>query len=229
MQITSNLAGVIRQVQRLKANVPVATARVLTPARWETSMKGTAVRTMESLAKPEEKQYIPGFIRTLLLMPLEQGGLSVSMHKPDTEKLRAPGAIFGAKQGEAGYMKDFGTILFDMPIPEFKNLIEAWVSTPKEEGGKDWDRRDPTRTDEGEDEVAQHIADVMLSPNDKAKSARAGLLPHILEFMRQRMPELSAETIDLWLRAVLAAWSELVRREFPVTLRQELQKMKAEL
>ena len=66
MKIQTNLIGVIGQVQRLKAHVPVAAGRALSPEIWEPVAYGTADRTMRALAKPDETRHIPLFLATLM-------------------------------------------------------------------------------------------------------------------------------------------------------------------
>jgi hypothetical protein len=61
--------------------------------------------------------------------------------------------------------------------------------------------------------------------------AKKRLLPHIVEYIQRKQKEkrLSNETINAWLLAVLAAWSALVRREFPGRLQAHLAAVRSEL
>ena len=100
-----------------------------------------------------------------------------------------------------------------------------WVRTEKRK-----DERDAGKTDE---EIAQFISHLLLTPNPTAReaAARESLLPHIIDFLqrKQAVARLPATTVDLWLRAVLAAWREMVRARFPMVLHEELIKARAEL
>jgi hypothetical protein len=66
MKIEDNLAGVTGQMQRLRAHVPVAAGRALSPDVWEPVARGTADRTMRALAKPDQTRHIPLFLATLM-------------------------------------------------------------------------------------------------------------------------------------------------------------------
>ena len=252
MEILTNLAGVMGQVARLKAHVPMAAGRALHPDVWEPVAHGVADRTMRALAKPEEQRHVPLVLATLMAVVFPPEGLSLSMHRPGPEsgpRLRLPEQLLGPEHlGAAG---EWGPYMFAMPIPEFKELILKWVETRQEEGGKRRDARDAEKTDE---EIASYVADVMLSPNKQAQDARRRLLPHILGWLKQqgeafgwdpKSPEshageagfldlingveLKAESLDLWLRAVLAAWRVMVLAGFEPRFRQELLKMQDEL
>jgi len=253
VQIQTNLVGVIGQVQRLRAHVPVAAGRALSPDIWEPVAYGTADRTMRALAKPDETRHIPLFLATLMATVFPPEGLSLFMAKPGPEagpRLRAPEQILGPEH--AGTAGEWGPYMFSMPIPEFKELIQKWVETPQADGGKRRDERDAEKTTE---EIASYVADVLLSPNKQAQEARKRLLPHILEWLKRNgeaaglnpkergaghagepgyfsllnAGELDPATVDLWLRAVLEAWKVMVRAGFEQRFRQELWKMSGEL
>jgi len=253
VQIQTNLVGVIGQVQRLKAHVPMAAGRALSPEIWEPVAYGTADRTMRALAKPDETRHIPLFLATLMATVFPPEGLSLFMAKPGPEagpRLRAPEQILGPDH--AGTAGEWGPYMFSMPIPEFKELIQKWVETPQEDGGKRRDERDAEKSTE---EIASYVADVLLSPNKQAQEARKRLLPHILEWLKKNgeaagldpkergaghagepgyfsllnADELDPATVDLWLRAVLEAWKVMVLAGFDQRFRQELVKMREEL
>jgi len=137
-------------------------------------------------------------------------------------------------------------------LPEFKELILLWVETPEGEGGKAKDSRDADKTD---DEIAEHVAGVMLGSNKGAQEARRRLLPHILQWLKDHGADfgldpkdigeshagapgfldfisgqgLDPAVVDVWLRAVLEAWKVMVLAGFPERFRQELVKMRDEL
>jgi len=181
VQIETNLVGVIGQVQRLRAHVPVAAARALSPDIWEPVAYGTADRTMRALAKPEETRHIPLFLATLMATVFPPGGLRLFMAKPGPEagpRLRAPEEILGPEH--AGTAGEWGPYMFSMPIPEFKELIQKWVETPQGDGGKRRDERDAGKSEE---QIADYVTGVMLASNRGAQEARRRLLPHILGWL----------------------------------------------
>src|ERR1035437_1255839 len=185
MRIQSNIKGVIGQMERLIRHVPVASQRALAPERWQGVAYGTAERTLAALATEDRKRFIPFFMQTLAVAPIDPAGLSLALSRPRREVLRLPESVLGPEHALPGGTGKFqpGRI-FDMPVPEFKELIKAWVETPTEEGGKDWTGRDTTL---GADKVAENVAGVMLSPNAEAQAGRRALLPHIIEWMQRQL------------------------------------------
>jgi hypothetical protein len=74
MQISSNLAGVIGRVQRLRdRDIPAALARTLHPGNWTAAAKVAAEQTLLAIAQPAERQFIPDFIKTLSGVTIEGG------------------------------------------------------------------------------------------------------------------------------------------------------------
>ena len=61
--------------------------------------------------------------------------------------------------------------------------------------------------------------------------AKKSLMPHIVDYIQRRQTDnrLPNDTINAWMLAVLAAWSALVRREFPGRLREHLKVVRGEL
>src|SRR5262249_51235413 len=111
--------------------------------------------------------------------------------------------------------RDLASGLFDLPVRDFEALIQEWVEAGEAAGGKRLDARDWGKSPE---EVADLISYIMLTPDpgDKAKKAREGLEPHIAEWLSKRLGGgLDPVTVDLWLRAVLAAWREMVKLLYP--------------
>ncbi len=61
--------------------------------------------------------------------------------------------------------------------------------------------------------------------------AKKSLMPHIVDYIQRRQTanRLANDRINEWLLAVLAAWSVLVRREFPGKFREHLKVVRTEL
>ncbi|HEX3800242.1 MAG TPA: hypothetical protein VH413_16220 [Verrucomicrobiae bacterium] len=226
MRIESNIVGVIRQTERLIQRVPEAAARVLRPEHWRDEAVEIATKVLNVLAAPAELKFVPMFI-SRLAVGLFDGGLSIGMSTP----FPALHDILASAQAAAGVTanKDLGMGLFDLPVAEFEELILKWVEASEAEGGKRRDERDAGKTGE---EIARLISYIMLTPRPgvKALIARQRLAPHITAFLAAGQADrLPPEKVDLWLRAVLGAWREMVRARFRVKMMGELKAMKGEL
>lgn len=217
--IDSNILGVMRQTEDLiERRIPEAMERAFDPAFWYRDARDLAIRTILAIADPKERKYIPDFADTVTAGVLGGGGLSLQMHTPFPE-LRD--MLASAQSARAAMNpQDLGQNLFRLPVQEFEDLILEWVEQAKHK-----DARDAGKSDE---EIAQLISYILLSPNLKAggkgERARAALMPHIAEFLQQHQAanRLPAETTDRWLRAVLVAWRELLRLKYPSKVREIL-------
>lgn len=209
-------------------NIPVAAARALQPDRqpWLAEARTMAQTILVTLAQPAERRFIPMFIARLAAGIFE-GGLQLTMGTP----FAALRDILSEAQAAAAVKSnaDTGMGLFDLPVAEFEDLILKWVETPADQGGKRRDARDAGKSDE---DIARLISYIMLSPNigERGWIARTKLTPHIAAFLQKSQSDrLSDETVDLWLRAVLEGWREMVRARYPGFIRAELGAMKEEL
>ena len=222
MRITSNIKGVIRQMERLKANIPIAVKRAMLPMQWKGRAEATARAVITPLAKPEEVQFIDAFIATVSAMPLGDEGFSLQMHAPQTAASQR--ALDAAENNQIAGL-NFGE------NQTLGDLVRQWVETPftnrddplsgkdiqAEQGGKDFNKSDDQITND----LMWILTGAKSSPSVDA--ARASLLPRLAAFMQASMAgRLHPQTADLWLRLVLATWAEMVRRAFPGILRQEL-------
>jgi len=228
MTINSNIAGVIRQTERLMARIPVAATAALQPVKWEVEAANLAQTILYTLATPAEAQFVPLFIKQITTGVFE-GGLSLKMQTPFAPLRNILGQAQAAKGATSN--KDLGMGLFDLPIREFEDLILKWVETSEEEGGKRRDARDTGKSDE---QIAHLISHIMLSPDmdrsKKGRKAREKLTPHIEEFLKSgQANRLPPATVSLWLQAVLAGWREMVLRRYPAKLKAELAATKGEL
>ncbi len=222
MLVQSNISGVLRQLERLQANVPVALDRALAPRHWLEEAKVRARKTLLALADPAQRKFIDDFVEQTSASILEGGGLVLRMGTP----FRDTGDPLADAQAARAALSPFDgpDNLFLRQVTKFEDLILKWVETQK-----NLDARDAGKSD---DEIARLISYIMLSPNlgEKGKEARKRLTPHIEAFIAQQQQQrLDAATVDLWLRAVLAEWRELLRRRFPGLVREELRTLKGEL
>lgn len=232
MRIASNIKGVIRQMERLKANIPIAAQRALAHERWKNPAIEIARGVLQPpIVRPEEQQFVEGFINTITSASLEEIGFSLSMHTP------SEASASGARAREAAENNQIAGLNFDKD-QTLGNLVRQWVETPftnrddpasgkdiqAEQGGKDFNKSD--------DEITRDLMWILTGadPSPSVDKARAGLMPRLQAFAAAMMAgQLPPERASLWLRAVLAAWAEMIRLQFPALLRQELQKLKGDL
>ncbi len=227
MRFESNISGVIAQVERLKERIPIALERALAPKHWHPEARALAQRTLLAIAEPVERRFISAFVDTVAAGVLQAGGLALTMRSPFPALRNILTESRAARQALAP--ADRAGNLFLGQVQDFEDLILQWVETPFEEGGKRRDSRDWGKSDE---DIAHLISYIMLSSNlgIQGLKARDRLTPHIESFLRQSQADrLPPATVDQWLRAVLAAWRELVRVKYPLAVRLELQSMSGEL
>lgn len=226
MEFESNIAGVIRQVERLRDHIPVAMDKALKPKHWHAAARDLAQRTLLAIAKPVERRFISGFVEDVTATVLQAGGLGLQLRSP----FPALRNLLGDAQSARAALDPVNPYdLFRGQVSEVEDLILQWVETPVEEGGKHRDSRDWGKSDE---QIANLISYIMLSPNVGVKGsvARQKLAPHIAAYLQKSQADrLSAPAVDRWLRAVLAAWRELVRTQYPARVREELLALKGDL
>jgi hypothetical protein len=222
LAIESNLSGVIGQLERLQAALPAAAEEALAPGLWLAEAQSVARRTMEGLATAAERPHVAGFVATVVAGVLTGGGLTLGMHEPGGGSTTLPEAQ--AARGAVS-ASDLWSNLFLGKVQQFEDLILKWVETAEDEGGKRRDARDAGKSDE---EIAAGISWIMLSPAPTAKvlEARRRLAPHIEEFVRRVMASrgISPERVAECLRAVLAAWRQMVRDGYAARVRNQLRK-----
>lgn len=219
LTIDSNIEGILRQTEDLiERRIPEAMRDALHPELWYREARDLAVRIILTLAQPDERRYIVEFADTVTAGLFGEDGLSLQMHTPFPE-LRD---LLGQAQSARAAMSpsDLMSSLFRTPVAEFEDLIREWVETEKRK-----DSRDAGKSD---DDIAHLISYILLSPKltpgGKGEKARAALMPHIAEYLqkKQKLNRLDPKTVDLWLRAVLNGWRELVRVKYPEKVRAQL-------
>jgi hypothetical protein len=222
--IQSNVSAVLGRVTRLRdRDIPAAMARALRPEHWAGPFRDEAERTLLALAGADERQFIPGFIETLAVAAFPNGF---------TAKMRTPfdgAATLEEYQAARAALSpaDLSGSLFLEKVQEFEDMVTRWVEEEKRK-----DRKDLGKTDE---EIGHFISYLMLAPegslSPREQAARESLMPHIADYLQRKQADerLTADTTDLWLRAVLAAWCALARQRFPEVLRAELRGAKTEL
>jgi hypothetical protein len=230
MQIDSNIAAVIGRTKRLQSHdIPGALKRACEPGYWQKLAHAEAEATLASLATAEQKQYIAGFLATLRAMGLPNG-FNLSMNSPfaPDQTLKDMGAARAAVSPV-----DLAQNLFLQEVQRVEDWLTEWVQTEKRK-----DRRDDGKTDE---EIGAFISYAMFAPGGERLIVRSGpnagrtvrevFTPHIMDFLQRKQAagRLDAATLDTWLRAVLAAWRNLVRDLFPQKFHTELMALRGEL
>lgn len=220
MKINHNIGSVVARLNRLQAAVPVAAAKALQQAAWLVDARELAERTLLSLATPDQRQFVPMFVATVVAGVLE-GGMFLRMRNPFPPAQTLPD-IQAARAAVSN--QDLGGNLFLKQVQDFESLLEEWVATEK-----DKDKRDAGKTDE---EIASLLSWILLGshePGSRAAVAQHKLTPHIAQFLARRQSRLDAPTSNLWLRTVLMAWRELVALKFPERFRAELRSAREQL
>jgi hypothetical protein len=216
MKITSNINAVIGQFGKLRAAIPLAAQRALSPSHhpWDALAKQRALVLLTGLAQSdEERQAVPRFIESIVEAATDEGKLVLAMG-PVGEAGRAQVTSGLAEALETGRPYNRRDLLA---------AIRQWIETPREEGGKRTDAHDIRNPDE----VAQFIEFLIsTAPHNligERAQAREGLRFHVLRWLQQETG-LPADLVQHWLLAVLAAWKDMVRQHFPHFFKEELRK-----
>jgi hypothetical protein len=219
--IESNVGKVLKQVEALKVEVPRAVRRALEPQKWLPRAREVALATINGLAEGDERRFTTEFARRVVA-----GTLGVAVGFYLELNARQQRAIFGTQQDFFGDTPQALTLIGLTPAG-LEDLLLQWVNTPESEGGKRLDERDAGKSDS---EIVAHLMQVLFAPGnyEGLEEARQGLLPHIIAFHQQQLNTfgLKPETVDLWLRAILAAWRDMVRDEIGQRIRAELKAKK---
>jgi hypothetical protein len=224
--LTSNIQGVIDRVRRRPRDIRSALDRTLSPAQWDKSLREEAKRTLWALAKQSEWNFVEPFLQTIMVAPF-MTGFFARMSNPLPPVLALEDFMMARGLQTHSLQTGSGPTLFSDFLNQFDQMMADWVATEKRKDARDQDKSD--------EEIGHFMGYLMLTPDGKLsereRAAKRKLLPHITDYLsrRQAANRLGAETINAWLLAVLAAWSALVRREFPVRFREHLAALREEL
>lgn len=220
MTVTSNIKAVMGRVQGLRDAIPGIIEEVLQPSEWIEEAIEVATQTLTALATGDEWLHIPDFVLSVKAALLSgERGFALTMEPYPYRGLSGGGNTLGFLQQTGDGMELF--------VQNAQDLILQWVQTPEDEGGKRRDSRDASKSDE---EIANFISYIMLTtqPNPTVAGARARLMPHILDFINAKSGNsaLPPETVDVWLKAVLAAWRKMVSAQLTKRFRAALKAKK---
>ena len=226
MKLDSNIQGVLDRVKRRPRDLRQALALTLAPAEWDATLRVEAKRTVWALAKQAEWGFVEPFIQTVMVAPF-LSGFFARMSNPMPPVLEMEDFMMAQGLQTRALNTGSGPTLFSDFLNQFDQMMTDWVATEKRKDKRDWDKRD--------EDIGHFMGYLMLTPDarlsDKERAAKAKLLPHLADYIARRQTEkrLSADTINAWLLAVLAAWSALVRRAFPELLRGHLAAIRGDL
>ena len=239
--ITSNIQGVLDRATRRSRDIRAALTRTLAVGEWEALLRAEAKRTLWALAKQSEWGFVDAFINTMLTSPF-MTGFFARMSNPLPPVLVVEEFAMAQDLQRRALSEGTGPTLFSDFLNKFDQMMADWVGNEKDKDKRDYDKSD--------EEIGSWIGYLMLTPDSKLNAKRSGkvnpvtgkpvlseleakhsLMKHILEYIQRRQTEkrLGNDQISAWLLAVLAAWSVLVRREFPGRFREQLRVVRTEL
>lgn len=234
-RISSNLSQVIERTRRLRdRDIPAALQAALQPSRWKGMAAQEARDTIGAIAEDGDKQFIEPFIKTIYAT-LFEGGLLLGMQDPSTHFSLAVAQL--GLPGTAG--QKYQEVRVDDPV-EFEQQVLDWVANEKR-----WDiERDGEKTLENIYEKAAWITRLILAPPGTLSAvpssynsmseleARDSLIEPVMEYILKQTsgtpsaPQIAPETAATWLRAVLSAWREMVRVNYPRLVKQSVREMR---
>ena len=251
MKLESNIQGVIERLKRKPRDVRTALTRTLDVKEWDKLLRAEAKRTLWANAKQSEWGFVDAFINTMLTGPF-MAGLFARMSNPlppvlVIEEFAMARDLQKRALNEGPSSRSFdaaspGPTLFSDFLNQFDQMVTDWVANEKNKDARDWEKSD--------EEIGSWIGHLMLTPDSKLNPQRSGkvnpvtgkpvlseleakhsLMKHIVDYIQRRQTEnrLANDQINEWLLAVLAAWSALVRREFPGRFREQLKAVRSEL
>ena len=241
MTVTSNIQGVIDRMKRKPRDVRTALTRTLADKEWDAMMRAEAKKTLWALAKQPEWPFVDAFLKTVLTGPF-MTGFFARMSNPIPPILYVEDFAMARGLQTRALNEGSGPTLWSDFLNQFDQMVTDWVANEKRKDARDWDKSD--------EEIGSWIGYLMLTPDSKLNPKRSGkvnpvtgqpvlseleakhhLMKHIVDYIQRRQTtnRLGNDTINAWLLAVLAAWSKLVRREFPGRFREHLQVVRTEL
>lgn len=226
LQITSNVDSVIERTRKLRTDIPQAMQKALAPDLWMAQARDVAQRTLLAIAEPEQRKHIQPFVNTV---SAELAGITLSLKMRSPFQASSPDQMMGDARAAAASLtpkeivETRGLSLFMKQVENFEAIVLQWVQgdMPDEnipypdETGKRKDARDWGKTDE---EVARFISHLLLTPDPTEGElvAREKLEPHIAKYIANRLAsQLGEAIVEVWLKAVMAAWRAMLCSGYP--------------
>lgn len=241
IRINSNVEGVIGVLARFRTGLDEAVVETVKPERWRSALRRAAVLALEDIAAPEQRGMIHEFVDTISLAQRRRGFVADIGRRRMGENLFAEvvaaehRATVGVEDGVEVERRHRKTDLQGSQsalMEQAREVLRDWVETPESEGGKRKEQWEGGR-DEGlsDEDIIGNLSVILFhtTPNqsDEMKSARTNLTRALGKFWARRggAGVLEQADVDRWLRAVLGAWRELMRRQLPVMLGQQLDEL----
>jgi len=241
MTITSNIQGVLDRAIRRPRDVRTALMRTLMAGDWDKLLRAEAKKALWANAKQAEWSFVDVFINTVLTGPFVTGFFA-RMSNPIPPILYLEDFAMARGLQTRALNEGSGPTLWSGFVNQFDQMVVDWVANEKKKDARDWEKSD--------EEIGRWIGYLMLTPDSKLNAKPSGrinpvtgqpdlseleakhhLMKHIVNYIQRRQTanRLASDRINEWLLAVLAAWSVLVRREFPGKFREQLKIVRTEL
>lgn len=226
LQITSNVDSVIERTRNLRTDIPQAMQKALAPDSWLAQARDVAQGTLLAIAEPEQRKYIQAFVNTV---SAGLAGMTLGLKMRSPFDANSPDQLMGDVRAAAASLtpkeivETRGLSLFMKQVESFEAMVLEWVQGDMpgdglpypDETGKHKDARDWGKTDE---EVARFISHLLLTPDptEGELAAREKLEPHIAKYIANRLSgQLSGAIVEIWLKAVMAAWRAMLSSGYP--------------
>lgn len=207
------------RLDRFIARVPMALGAPFAPKDWLPMARKVAEETLMVIARPEQQPYVPLFVRTITVQDMG-AGMDWSM--------RAASSAHAIDVRAAADLVVTGQ-LFLMANSEMTgrlvDVISKWVATEKNKALKG-DRDDAA--------ITSRILRILRQADIKSpvpgtvgggvvmQSAADGLIRTLQDFADRSPDIFGPGEINVWMEAVLEAWTELVLSLLPERLRSQL-------
>ncbi len=221
LKIESTVKSVRGRMETFAGRIASAQAKVTEPKPWLPVAVAKAKEALEQVAQSEfERELIDGFVKGVATSAFGAGAMTWSL----TQVIQAVDVL-----GAVGREQFKNLPLFQDAAtgrPEVEQLILDWVAGYKDKSEQEfaW----------GDREIADRIINILFGPRTEGRvRATASLIfgngggrhPTLGEFaltQGQNKTGLDADTMELWLNAVLVAWRELLLDRLPEQLRKEI-------
>lgn len=240
------IEGAMGRLMRLRDGIPGAVGEGLEPGRWLSAAKWHAEVALRGMAQGYEIGLIPRFVATVSTAVWGGPGKGLAI---------SAGWDSGSSQGIVGRARaaKYGSEIREYPgevqrrrrVPAALPIGVAQELEQLRQGIRDWvreeKRKDAKEEGLGDEQIAENIMFILgvhersdpLETSPDLEAARAALTPHIEAFMVAGDVEgrsgLTAERASEWLKAILKAWREMVLREAPAVLLQEIRRLRGRI
>lgn len=252
MKIKSNIPEVIERLKAIRKGFPEAIHRAIAPERWAGELKDVAEFVIRNEAGADGEWAVEEFLAlfgSAFFGDRSQWWMAAPAHN-ESESLANAVDVAKRYAPQGGISGTIGADQLDMlekiSVEDARNLIRQWVMAGAEGDpmGKKLTGADQDfiqRQGDYDNELVERVWRVFgihpaaigrIGTDDgdtgKQEEAIQGLTRHIVAyFSGQSGHGLSAETVDLWLRRVLTAWTGYMEAHLPLVIQEEMNKLKA--